>query len=235
MSIPGVTALLPMKGHSERVPGKNIRPLCDRPLCHWILEALAASPYVSEILVDTDSREIADLVQARKKVRVIMRPEHLLGDMVGINPLIENGIRHCAGEWFLQTHSTNPLLTTGTINGAIEAFFAAQNANDTLFSVTPYQVRFYRSDASAINHEPGNMLRTQDLPPIFEENSNLYLFSRKSFASCGHRIGKKPLLFPMNKLEAVDIDNEEDFILAELLMARRLKPSGNSWDLPGSR
>lgn len=215
-AIPRITALLPMKAHSERVHGKNLRPLGGKPLCHWILDTLQRCPHVSDILVDTDSDEIARVVLDFSKVFVVMRPKELLGDMVGINPLIEQEIRHSKSDWFLQTHSTNPLLREQTLTKAIEAFFA-QKEHDSLFSVTPIHARLYRKDASAINHDPKNMLRTQDLPPVYEENSNFYIFSRKSFTDNFHRIGAKPMMWPMEKLEAVDIDFEEDFALAEAL------------------
>jgi CMP-N-acetylneuraminic acid synthetase len=218
---PTLKALIPMKAHSERVPHKNVRPLCGRPLFHWVLLALSASPYVEEIVIDTDSKEIAQNARDHFEVTVLMRPERLYGDMVGITPLIDFEISEVSGEYFLQTHSTNPMLKTETINRAAETFFG-QTEHDSLFSVTPWQTRFYWPDGRPVNHDPENMLRTQDLPPIYEENSNFYIFSRTSFYANNHRIGASPILFSMDPLEAVDIDEEADFQLAECLMAKRL-------------
>jgi len=216
-----VTALIPLKAHSERVPGKNVRPFCGRPLFHWILESLAESRHVAQTVIDTDSEEIASDARANFDVRVLIRPAELRGDMVGITPLIQYDISQVPGEFFLQTHSCNPLLSSTTIDAAIEAFFSNPNA-DSLFSVTPLQKRFYWPDGRPVNHDPANMLRTQDLAPILEENSNIYIFSRDSFLTHNHRIGARPIMFPMDAVEAIDIDTEADFRVAESVAMTRL-------------
>lgn len=219
---PSIKALLPVKAHSERVPDKNFRKLAGRPLFHWILATLSASRYVSEIIVDTDSDEIARESKRLFGATVLMRPEHLRGDSVSMNLLIEFEISQAAGEHFLQTHATNPLLTTATLDRAVEAYFAP-GSHDSLFTVTPWRKRFYREDGAPFNHDPAHLVRTQDLPPLMEENSNLYLFSRAAFAGRAHRIGCKPILFPMTLPEAMDIDDENDFQMAEYLMGRRMQ------------
>lgn len=221
MSIPPVKALVPMKHHSERVPGKNYRPFCGKPLCHWVMETLRSSRYVDEVIVNTDSEDIARYVESVFGATILWRPDHLLGDMVGIQPLIAYDLENSDGEYYLQTHSTNPLLTADTVDRAIEAFFARDDI-DSLFSVTPVQSRFFWPDGQPINHDPDNLVRTQDLPVIYEENSCVYIFSRAMFERRGHRLGERPLMFPMDPLEAVDIDEEFDFQIAEAIMRVRL-------------
>lgn len=214
-------ALVPMKGASERVPGKNLRHLCDRPLFHWIMQALRASRYVGEIVVNTDSEEIARSAQQSFSATIIWRPEHLVGHMIGIVPLIEYDLSQTSGEYFVQTHSTNPLLRAETIDWAIETFMEDRD-HDSLFTVTPRQTRFYWPDGSAINHDPTTVIRTQDLDPVYEENSCMYLFTRSSFERSHHRIGVHPVMFPLHAEEAMDIDQPTDFIVAEALMRARL-------------
>jgi len=221
MSTPRFTALMAMKGHSERVPGKNVRPLAGRPLFHWMMESLRGSNYIDEILINTDSDRIGLEAESLFGARYVRRPSHLLGDFVGMNPLIEHDLTQTDNRLFLQTHSTNPLLTSATIDEAILKFLDA-GAHDSLFSVNTFHSRFYRHDGTALNHDPAVMLRTQDLAPLYEENSCLYLFSRESFAKQGRRIGERPLLFPTPPLESVDIDEEYQFELASLLMQRRI-------------
>ncbi|HVX50192.1 MAG TPA: hypothetical protein VHB48_08535, partial [Chitinophagaceae bacterium] len=162
MAIPKVKALVPMKGHSERVPQKNIRPLAGKPCFHWVMEALSASHYIDEIIINTDSEEIAASATKFPKAKILVRPDFLLGDMVSIQPLIEYDLSQSNGEYYLQTHSTNPLLTTESINKAIETFFS-QTEHDTLFSVTEIKQRFYWPDGRGINHDPQHLIRTQDL------------------------------------------------------------------------
>lgn len=214
-----ITALLPMKGHSERVPNKNLRIFNGRPLYHKITESLLASDYISYILIDTDSKEIAeDALQNFDRVKIIDRQKELQGDFISMNHIISYDLAQSMGEHFLQTHSTNPLLTTTTIERAIETYFENLEQYDCLFSVKRLQTRLYWQDGRPINHDPQHLLRTQDLSPLFEENSNLYIFSKASFKKAGsHRIGLKPYLFEIDQFESIDIDEERDFKLAEIL------------------
>ncbi len=222
MEIPEIKALVPMKAHSERVPNKNIRMLAGKPAFHWIMEALSHSRYIDEIIINTDSDEIAENAQSSfKKVTILKRPDFLLGDMVSIQPLIEYDMSQTAGDYFLQTHSTNPMVSTETINRAIEAFFN-QKEHDALFSVTSVKTRFYWPDGRGINHDPKHLIRTQDLEPVFEENSCFYIFSRKTNEKVKNRLGANPMMFPIDRLEAADIDDIEDFYWAEFLLQRKL-------------
>ena len=217
MKIPKIKALVPMKGHSERVPNKNIRDLNGKPLFHWIMENLTKSKYIDEIIINTDSDEIAKSAKENFNVTILNRPDYLKGDMVSIQPLIEYDLLNTNGEYYLQTHSTNPLLKTKTIDSAIESFFS-QNESDALFSVTEIKTRFYWPNGAGINHDPSVLIRTQDLQPIYEENSCLYIFSKYTNLKYKNRLGSKPLMFPINKLEAVDIDNIEDLYFADFLL-----------------
>ena len=221
------TALMPMKGHSERVPDKNLRPLAGRPLCLWMLEILAASSFVAEILVNTDNDRIRRQVENLPKAKVIDRPEALCGDFVPMNAIIAHDLNFAAAPHILQTHSTNPLFSLATLEAALAAYLSARPKHDSLFTVTARQGRFYQPDGRTVNHDPAELKRTQDLEPIYEENSCLYVFSSTSFqAAGGRRIGLRPLLFPIAKLEAVDIDDEDDFILAEALITARSRDGG---------
>lgn len=207
-----------MKGHSERVPRKNIREFHNRPLLCWILESLSNVDGVAEILINTDSDQIAEIAQEHFQVTIIERPEKLQGDFVSMNKIIAHDLQHAGTDHLLQTHATNPLLQSETIKQAINQYFSAIDEDyDSVFSVTPVQKRFYNAEGDPIFHNPDSLKRTQDLEPIYEENSNIYLFSKSSFNKRNHRIGKNPYLFEMNKLEAYDIDTQEDFMIAELL------------------
>jgi CMP-N-acetylneuraminic acid synthetase len=218
-----VTALMPMKGHSERVRGKNIRDLAGKPLCLHVIDMLLDCPSVEEVLINTDSERIAELVKTRKRVRAVERPKELCGDFIPMNAIIEHDLRLIKTGHALQTHATNPLLTAGTLEEGIRTYFEKLGEYDSLFSVTVWHTRFYWQDGRALNHNPAELLRTQDLPPVYEENSCFYLFSPESFrANNNIRIGKKPRLYPIPRLEAVDIDEEDDFLMAQaLLLARK--------------
>jgi len=215
-----INALLPMKGASERVPNKNMRDFDGAPLYHAIMKSLLASKYIDKVVINTDSEVIANDAKDNfgNRVLIIDRPKSIQGGDVSMNIIIDYDLSKLDSECFLQTHSTNPLLRAQTIDKAIEQYFDSINDYDSLFGVTKVQTRFYDKDANPINHNPEELLRTQDLEPLYEENSNFYIFSKESFKNSNKkRIGIKPQIFEVNKLEAVDIDEPEDFKLAELL------------------
>ncbi len=210
-----------MKGYSERVPSKNLRLLSGKPLYHHMMTTVLQSPYVDGVTVNTDSHKIAEDVMASfpSQTTIIERPPEIQGDFVSMNMIIEHDLSQVDGEHFLQTHCTNPLIRIATLNRIVETYFKViQEGYDSVFTVNRFQARFYDKDGNPVNHNPKEMLRTQDLPPLFKENSNLFIFSRKSFEASGSRIGKKPFMYEMSLLESVDIDTEEDFHLAEILM-----------------
>ena len=216
-----VTALVPMKGNSDRVPNKNIRLLNGKPVCHWIIESLSQSQYINEIIINTDSQKIKEIVTNFEMVKVIDRPDYLIGDAVSIQPLIAHDIEHAKNEHILQTHSTNPLLTIETIDEAIETYFEKIEQHDALFSVTPYQQRFYFKNGKPVSHDPDCLIQTQLLEPIYHENSCMYIFSRETNRTVKNRLGKKPFFFEMDHLEAADIDEWHDFLWTEFLMKQK--------------
>lgn len=219
-----ITALLPMKAHSERVPNKNMKSFCGRPLYHVVLSTLLQSEYIDTLIINTDSDIIKEDVRKNfESVIIIDRPKEIQGDFVSMNDIIAYDLHQAEGEHFLQTHSTNPLLQSSTIALAIESYCNNLSRFDSLFSVTRLQVRLYWKDGSPVNHNPNELLRTQDLAPVYAENSNFYIFSKKSFAEAGHsRIGRKPSMFEIGKLEAVDIDEPDDWEMAEVLYRMRV-------------
>ncbi|HIP13248.1 MAG TPA: acylneuraminate cytidylyltransferase family protein [Arcobacter sp.] len=221
-----IKALLPMKATSERVVNKNMKDFNGFPLYHAIIKSLLASKYIETIVINTDSKMIAEDARENfgKSVIIIDRPIEIQGGDVSMNIIIDYDLQQLDAKHFLQTHSTNPLLKSETIDIAIEKYFERLKEYDSLFGVTKVQTRFYDKDANPINHNPKELLRTQDLEPLYEENSNFYIFSKESFKNADNkRIGLKPQIFEINKLEAVDIDEPEDFILAELLYKNKDK------------
>lgn len=213
-----------MKGNSERIPHKNIKPLCNQPLFYWIFDTLTQCKYIDEIVLNTDDQEIARKVTDHFDVTIHMRPEYLLSITSNeASQIMAHDLTLTEGEHFLQTHSTNPLLKPDTVDRAVESYFKNLDKHDSLFSVTPLQKRFFWKNGQAINHDPQNMIKTQELPFIYEENSCIYIFSRKVFDEVGSRLGKCPMMFPMDPYESVDIDEPFDFSMAEALMNDRLK------------
>lgn len=213
-----IFALVPMRHHSERVPGKNYRILAGKPLLYHILNTLQAVPDLDGILVDTDSPVILEFLQKDfPKVHTLSRPEHLQGDDVPMNEILLHDTGVIESAYYLQTHSTNPLLRAKTINDAIQTFFKSMPEYDSLFGVTRLQTRLWDQRGRPINHDPQVLLRTQDLPPVYEENSCIYIFSRQALLARRNRLGERPLMFEIPAIEAWDIDEELDFTVADVL------------------
>ncbi len=221
-----VVALVPMRHHSQRVKGKNYRELAGKPLFHHILDTLQSCPEIDTIVVDTDSPIIME--QARSQYPEIVfleRPEFLRDDKVPMNEILMYDTSQVEADFYLQTHSTNPLLKAETISKAVQTLLAKYPAYDSLFSVTRLQTRLWDQLGRAINHNPAVLLQTQDLPPVYEENSCVYIFERKILAERRNRLGYRPYLFEIDPVEAWDIDEELDFEVADLLMRKRLGQS----------
>ena len=217
-----ITALVPMRHNSQRVPGKNYRMLAGKPLYQHIMETLLAVPEVTSILVDTDSTPVmAGLRADFPMVTVIERPQHLRADAIPMNEILAYDIAQIEADYYLQTHSTNPLLKAETLSRGIQSFLAQTPAYDSLFSVTRLQTRLWDALTRAINHNPAILLQTQDLPPVYEENSCFYIFSRANLLAKRNRMGERPLMFEIPRHEAVDIDEEFDFQLADIMMRTR--------------
>ncbi|MDA7641989.1 acylneuraminate cytidylyltransferase family protein [Candidatus Marinimicrobia bacterium] len=216
-------ALLPIKDHSERVPNKSFETIDNKPLFSFIIDSLINSKYISKIIINTDSDRVINEVEKFYKldnIEFIYRPKELIGDLVPMNDIISYDINKLDNDLFIQTHITNPLLTTTTIDDAIA--FYHNNKYDSIVSVNEHKSRFYDSKYNPINHHGNsNILRTQDLEPIYEENSCFYIFSKNSFINNNNnRIGNNPFYFTINKLESIDIDYYEDLELARALYKR---------------
>jgi CMP-N-acetylneuraminic acid synthetase len=211
-------ALVPMRHVSERVPGKNYRPLAGVPLFHHIIRTLSACQEISEVVVDTDSPVVMEGLRADfPAVRILERPDHLRAGDIPMNEILLHDTTQVPADFYLQTHSTNPLLRSETISQSIHTFQANYPAYDSLFSVTRLQTRLWDGLGRAINHNPAILLRTQDLPPIYEENSCLYIFTRQTLLNRRNRLGERPYLFEIAPIEAWDIDDETDFMIADLI------------------
>ncbi|HVN56292.1 MAG TPA: acylneuraminate cytidylyltransferase family protein [Anaerolineaceae bacterium] len=220
--MPKIVALVPMRHHSERVAGKNYRLIGGRPLYQHILTTLLACEEIAQVVVDTDSPVIAaGLKEFFPLVACLDRPERLRAGNVPMNEILLYDTAQVAADFYLQTHSTNPLLRAETISRAIRALLEQYPAYDSLFSVTRVQTRLWDALGRPVNHNPAILLRTQDLPPIYEENSCLYLFTRATLEQRRNRLGERPMLFEIDAAEAWDIDNELDFGIVDYLMGKK--------------
>jgi CMP-N-acetylneuraminic acid synthetase len=217
-----IVALLPMKANSDRVKGKNFRDFGGKPLFKWVLDTLLSVAEIDLIVINTDARHILAEHGLIDNERILMRDrnEEICGDLISMNLIIKDDIKNIDSDIYLMTHTTNPFLSRHSVEAAIEKFQIAVKAEgaDSLFTVNKVQDRFYDIDVQPINHDPANLIRTQDLDPWYQENSNLYLFSKDSFYKTDARIGANPTMLVTAPYESTDIDTPDDWELGEVMV-----------------
>jgi CMP-N-acetylneuraminic acid synthetase len=223
-----ITAIIPIKHNSTRVPGKNFRLMNGKPLYQWILNTLLDVQKINYIIIDTDSDIIfSDIPKYyseyyNKKIFIHKRYEDLRPGDTSTNKILMSVINDDKfnSDYYLQTHVTNPLLKSDTINKAIDYFLKNKDNHNSLFSVKTHYTIFYDKNGKDMNHNRKILIPTQDLDPIYEENSCIYIFDKMTLLNENARISDNALLFEMDHIESQDIDWEHDFILTELLMKK---------------
>eukprot|EP01084_Bolivina_argentea_P286193 490923_1 len=220
-----VIAILPIKHESVRTPGKNFRDMNGKPLFYYVINTLLNVEEIEQIVIDTNSPIIFEKVpilfkNSMNKIILYKRPKHLWAGEISMNKIILNVVNdlHLKADCILQTHVTNPLVKTETFSKAIQIFLNNKTEYECLFSVKTHYARFYIKDGNELNHSRFVMDRTQDLDPLYEENSCIFIFKNDTLQKYKSRIGNKTILFKMGEIESQDIDWEQDFIITEALM-----------------
>ena len=210
-------ALMPMRHSSSRVRGKNYREFADgRPLFFHMAEKLLKCEDIDKVVINTDSEVIKKLCKENfSEIIIIDRPKSLSNEHCPMNDILLYDVNKVKSKFYIQTHSTNPLLSLDSLTNSLKYFKSNFPIYDSLFSVTKKQIRYWDSMNKPINHNKNILIRTQDLPPIYEENSCIYIFERETLIENRNRIGKRPYLYEIDPFESIDIDEEIDFILAE--------------------
>jgi len=223
-----ICVIIPIKHSSQRVPGKNYRMFNNYPLYQYIVDTLLSCSFIDQIVIDTNSPIIKEGINHKYKEQNIIiydRPENLCSHDTPVNNLLINVIEslklNTQFDIFIQTHTTNPLLRKETILESLQKYIDGLNQGyDSLFTVKKWQTRLYTQKnniVEALNHNINELIPTQDLNPLYEENSCLYIFNYENLFKRKHRIGYNPLIIVMDDLESQDIDTETDFKLAELI------------------
>ena len=211
-------AVLPMRGGSQRVPRKNLRDLGGVPLFVHALKTLQSLSIFEEVVVDSDSDEILNAVSKYLTEKTVLskRPPELgLGSTPMTEVLSRLGDKF-EPDWIFQTHSTSPFLNAKTIENFINRVFS--EGYDSGFSVSALQARLWDSNSMPLNHSPGELKPTQELEKIFVENSAFYFFRPNQLTKRKTRFGLNPLMFELSRIESIDIDEEDDFSLAEAVI-----------------
>jgi CMP-N-acetylneuraminic acid synthetase len=215
-----VTAILPIKLGSERVPDKNYRSLGGRKLYEYILSTLLECSLVKDIIVSTNDSRIAAELMNVEEVTVLSRPSTLAKRDSSMNAVIDNVLGRVNGSYFVQVHATSPFLLPQTLEKGIHTFLSGDPLS-SCFSATEIHARLWSEAGEALNHDPLNLVPTQDLKPFLLENSAFYVFSREGFRQTSNRLHGlvRPVVIP--EIEAWDIDYPWQWEIAESIALKR--------------
>lgn len=206
-------ALIPIKLESKRVPNKNIKPFFDgTPLMSFIQQTCLESMLIDEVYIYCSNDSVKPYVIPG--VKFLRRPKELDGDDKNANDIIRTFMREVDADIYVNAHSTSPFAKVETINKCIEN--VASGKYDSAFCAENIK-QFMWKDGKPINFDPDHFPRTQDLPDVFAETSIAYVFTKESFIKHNRRLGSKPFICEVDKIEAMDIDYPEDFAICDAI------------------
>lgn len=210
-----VACFIPIKSNSERVPGKNFRLLCGKPLYQYIINHAIEANCFDDIFVDTNSDEIKAFCQ-EKGVNVIARKEELAKNTANGNDLLNHHFElHPEYDYYFQLFATAPFLQPQSISKCVNTLVGSAIYDSTFTAL--FEHSFYWYEGNPINYRPCILPRSQDMEPVIEETTGLYGLSHQALSKYRCRIGAKPFICSVNKFEAVDINTEDDLKMAEFV------------------
>jgi CMP-N-acetylneuraminic acid synthetase len=208
-----IVAIMPIKLKNERCPGKNTRILGNKPLMQYELDNLKKTSLCDDINVFCSSEDVIPFIP--EGVKFIKRPDYLDLPTSNFNQIFSCFMEQIDAEIYVYAHATAPFITVETMRQCIEAVKSGEY--DSAFCAVKLQDYLWQ-DGEPLNFDSSNLPRTQDLKPIYQETSGVYVFTREVFQKYHRRVGIKPFIKEVSFKEAVDIDNPEDFELAEVLV-----------------
>lgn len=219
--------VIPARGGSKRIPGKNIAPLRGKPLLVYTVEAAIDSDVTPHVVVSTESDRIAAIARSAG-AQVVSRPDELAGDTAStesvllhaLDALEATGLRFT---WVMTLPPTSPLRSAGTVRRFAESARAEPEATDCLMSVTENRSDFWQRDTDGALHRlfPEAPRRQQDRVPLYEENSAIYVTRVRALRETGRITGARVRGVMMDRVEALDINEPIDLKLAEVFLEER--------------
>lgn len=208
-----IIAIMPIKLNNERLPGKNTKLLGTKPLLQYELDNLKETRLLDSINVYCSNEAVIPFLPAG--VNFKKRPGYLDLPTSNFNQIFEHFMDDNDADIFVYAHATAPYITVDTMRQCIEKVVSGEY--DSAFCAVKIQDYLWR-DGEPLNFDATNVPRSQDLKPIYRETSGIYVFTKEVYQKCHRRIGLKPFVKEVSFKEAVDINNPEDFKLAEALL-----------------
>lgn len=210
-------AFVPIRLNSQRVVGKNLRDLGGRPMMTYLLQSLAAAKNIDQVYVYCSSREVEQYLP--EGVKLLLRDERLDSNTTLGAEIYDAFVSQVEADIYILAHATSPFIRTSTIEQAVAK--VASGEHDSAFSAERIQT-FTWWQGKPLNYSLKNIPRTQELEPIYVETSAFFVFEREVWTEQHRRIGDKPYVAVTDRIESIDIDNPDDFTLAEAIVAAGL-------------
>lgn len=207
-----VVLFIPIKLNNQRLPGKNIMNLNGKPLCNYLFDTVKDLDLVESKYVYCSDEEIIPYIP--KGMQFLKRPKWLDGFEVKGLDIIEQFVKDVDADVYILTHVTQPFVKKESFEEALNKVLSEDY--DSAFSAIEFQDYFWKN-GKPLNYDPTNIVRTQDLDPIYMETGAFFIFKKEVFTEYHRRIGIKPHMQIIDQFEAIDIDTKEDFEMAKAI------------------
>lgn len=208
-----VVAFVPLKMNNQRLPGKNTKKFnSGKSLYEYILKSLSNVNLIDEVYVFC-SDEVFEK-QLPSNVKYIKRSVSLDTDETKINEVMASFAQEVVADFYVLAHATAPFISSESISNAVKK--VVKENHDSAFTVVKLQEFLWKNN-HAVNYDPSEIPRTQDLEPYYVETTGLYVYSRNLIINENRRVGKNPALIEVSKIEAIDINEPVDFLIADAI------------------
>ena len=208
-----IVAVVPMKLNNQRLPQKNTKKFTNgKPLCYYILDTLLKIPDIDEVYVYCSNPEIKNYIP--EGTIYLKRSVELDKDSTSMNEVLISFSRDVPADIYVMTHTTAPFIKATSIQKGLDA--VKSGIFDSAFAAKRMQ-EFLWKDGKPFNYALENIPRTQDLPEMYAETSGFYIYQESVITQRGRRIGDKSFIVEVNEIEGVDIDELEDFKVADAI------------------
>ncbi|MBQ9610048.1 MAG: acylneuraminate cytidylyltransferase family protein [Lachnospiraceae bacterium] len=208
-----IVAIVPMKLNNQRLPQKNTKSFSNgKPLCFYVLSTLMTVEEINEIYVYCSNPDIKNYIP--KGIKYLERSKELDKDTTKMNEVLKCFANDVCADIYVMSHTTAPFISKDSIKKGIQSVMGGEY--DSAFSAKKLQ-DFLWKDGSPFNYNLDDIPRTQDLPAIYQETSGFYIYRNEVINKLNRRIGEKPFIVEVGEIESVDIDEQEDFIIADAI------------------
>ena len=209
-----VVSFIPIKLNNQRLPGKNMMLLNGRPMCDYIFKTISEVNSIDEKYVYCSDEAIIPYIVPYENsgLRFLKRDTYLDGYQVKGLEIIDYFVKDVDADIYVLTHVTQPFTKSSSIHDALEKVISGEY--DSAFSAVALRDYLWMN-GKPLNYDIKNIVRTQDLEPVYMETGSFFIFRKEVFTKLGQRIGDRPYIFEIDEMEGVDIDTADDFRFAE--------------------